>query len=140
MKGSCHAAGLMRKHIIGTRTKRDHYCNSNQSVQRPAPQKVNEHHGYTDISSCPETNFMLQVANLKVENKILKSVIAKHFMFCSTSRKNKPARNAAKPRLNLPIHKHRAPAHTNKPTNQITRYITHRDLFPSPTTQSNTSG
>ena len=54
--------------------------------------------------------------------------------------KHKPPRNAAKPRLNLPIHKHRAPAHTIKPTNQITRYITHRDLYPSPTTMSNTSG
>ena len=109
--------------MICTRTTRDHY----QSIQRQAPQKVNtiERHGYLDISSCPETNCMLQVANLKVENKILKSVIAKHFMFCSTWRKNKPAaRFARKPRLTYLYINTALQRTPTKPTNDITRYIT----------------
>ena len=88
----------MRTHMIGTRTKRDH--NSNQSIQRPAPRKVNtnERHGYLLLSW---NQFYVTGSNLKVDNEILKSVIAKHFMFCSTRRKNKPARNARKPRMNF---------------------------------------
>ena len=135
MKGSCHVAGLMRTHMIGTRTKRDH--NSNQSIQRPAPRKVNtnERHGYLLLSW---NQFYVTGSNLKVDNEILKSVIAKHFMFCSTWRKNKPARNARSLEWTSFTYTPRSSAHHI--TNQSDHSLHYNPWSSySPTTQSNTS-
>ena len=116
--------------MIGTRTKRDH-C-SIQSIQRPEPQKANtnERHGYLHISSCPETNFMLQVANLKVENKILKSGICKTFyVLLHLEKKNQPARHGAKLRLTSLYKSPRSTA--PKPIRSL---VTNSDLLSQPNT------
>ena len=50
-------------------------------------------------------------------------------MFCSTWRKNKPARNTGKPRMSFLYINIVFQRTQYKPTNQITRYITTRDLL-----------
>ena len=116
--------------MIGTRTKRDH-C-SIQSIQRPEPQKANtnERHGYLHISSCPETNFMLQVVNLKVENKILKSGICKTFhVLLHLEKKKSTSASRGKTSIDFPI---QITALYCTLTNQITRY--NSDLLSQPNT------